>query len=119
MKSVEELQVEVSALLARIDDLLRANNQYLERARTAERENRKLNARVQHLVYGMAAENDEICQTLGKSLGYPWYKDDQKNFPGATLIDGVCVGEHVSVTLASEAATVIDRLSKQLQQRGS
>lgn len=50
-----------------------------------------------------AYEND-ITQLLGKALGYPWYKDDQKNFPGATEADGVCVGEHVAVTLAAEIA---------------
>jgi hypothetical protein len=49
-------------------------------------------------------QNDEICQTLGKALGYPWYKDDQKNFPGATEANGVCVGEHVAESLAMEAA---------------
>lgn len=46
----------------------------------------------------------EIEQTLGKALGYPWYKDDQKNFPGATEADGVCVGDHVPESLALEAA---------------
>lgn len=46
----------------------------------------------------------EVEQTLGKALGYPWFKDDQKNFPGATEKDGVCVGEHVPETIAAEAA---------------
>src|ERR1035437_2186533 len=33
--------------------------------------------------------NNEVCQVLGQALGwYPWYKDDQKNFPGATEKDG-------------------------------
>lgn len=48
--------------------------------------------------------NDEICQTLGKALGYPWFKDDQENFPGATEANGVCVGDHVAESLADEAA---------------
>lgn len=52
-------------------------------------------------------EDYEIQQILGKALGYPWFKDDQKNFPNATEDDGVCVGEHVAITLAMEAA---DRL---------
>lgn len=52
----------------------------------------------------MVRENEEICQILGKALGYPWYKDDKKNFPGATEANGVCVGDHVAVTLAMEAA---------------
>lgn len=53
---------------------------------------------------------NEVCQTLGKALGYPWFKDDQKNFPGATEADGVCVGEHVAESIAAEAADVITRL---------
>jgi len=57
-----------------------------------------------------AKENDEICQVLGKALGYPWYKDDPKNFPGATEENGVCVGEHVAVTIAMEAAATIAKL---------
>ena len=49
----------------------------------------------------------EIEQTLGQALGYPWFKDDQENWPGSTEEHGVCVGEHVPMTLAMEAA---DRL---------
>jgi len=52
----------------------------------------------------------EVEQALGKALGYPWYKDDQKNFPGATEADGVCVGEHIAVTIAREAARKITEL---------
>ena len=62
---------------------------------------RRENARLRDAV---SKQNDEIEQTLGKALGYPWYKDDQKNFPGATEANGVCVGEHVAETLAAEAA---------------
>ena len=49
----------------------------------------------------------EIEQVLGKALGYPWFKDDQKNFPGTTEVDGVCVGEHVAASIAIEAAEKI------------
>jgi len=59
-------------------------------------------------------QNEEICQTLGKALGYPWFKDDQKNFPGATEADGVCVGEHVAETVAEEAAKRMARLESKL-----
>ena len=48
--------------------------------------------------------NEEVCQILGAALGYPWLKDDQTNFPGATEADGVCVGDHVAESLAAEAA---------------
>ena len=50
------------------------------------------------------ATDRAIEQVLGKALGYPRYCDDQKNFPGSTEADGVCVGEHTPVTLALEAA---------------
>lgn len=58
----------------------------------------------------LSRQNDEICQTLGKALGYPWFKDDQKNFPGATEAIGVCVGEHVAESLADETARKIAAL---------
>lgn len=54
--------------------------------------------------------SDHVQQTLGKALGYPWYKDDQKNFPGATDADGVCVGEHVAESIADEAANRIRKV---------
>jgi polyhydroxyalkanoate synthesis regulator phasin len=52
----------------------------------------------------------EVEQILGRALGYPLYADDQKNFPGTTEADGVCVGEHVPASLADEAAGEIARL---------
>lgn len=58
----------------------------------------------------------EVEQTLGKALGYPWFKDDPKNFPDATEEDGVCVGEHVPETIALEAANEMARKDKQNQQ---
>jgi hypothetical protein len=60
--------------------------------------------RIKLLEYGIARQNLEIEQTCGKVLGYPWFKDDPKNFPGATEKDGVCVGEHVAETIAAELA---------------
>jgi len=58
-------------------------------------------------------QNEEICQTLGQALGYPWYKNDQKNFPGSTDMHGVCVGEHVAESIASEAANRIRNVTRQ------
>jgi hypothetical protein len=58
--------------------------------------------------------NSEVCQRLGKALSYPWFKDDQENFLGATEENGVCTGEHVAESIAAEAATRIERLEAQL-----
>ena len=72
-------------------------------------------ARIQTLRDAIARDEDDICQTLGKVLGYPWYKDDQKNFPGATEADGVCVGEHVAASIAAEAARRVRELEEALE----
>lgn len=62
-------------------------------------------------------ENDDICQILGKALGCPWFKDDQKNFPGATEASGVCVGDEVAASLAMGAATEIRQLRAEREWR--
>lgn len=49
-------------------------------------------------------------QTLGKALGFPWHKDDPKNFPDATEADGVCTGPYTPATLAELAAERIREL---------
>lgn len=61
--------------------------------------------------------NREVCQILGKALHYPWYKDDQQNFPGTTEADGVCVGEHFAESIAMEAAQRIAELERLLKLR--
>jgi hypothetical protein len=62
-----------------------------------------------------AKEDAAIQQVLGRALGYPRYCDDQKNFPGATEANGVCVGEHVAASLVTEAAAKIDVLREALR----
>lgn len=61
-------------------------------------------------------ESEEIEQILGKALGYPWFKDDPKNFPTATEEDGVCVGDHTAWSLAMCAADRIKELEEQLEE---
>lgn len=56
-----------------------------------------------------------VDQTLGRALGYPRYCDDQKNFPGTTDADGVCTGDHVAETLASEAAKRIEQHAREVE----
>lgn len=73
-----------------------------------------LRAENERLRNAIAKQNHDIEQTLGQALGYPWFKDDQKNFPGATEANGVCVGEHVAETLATEAASKIESLRVRL-----
>ena len=76
--------------------------------------NAALTAEVERLRSGMTADNDVICQVLGRALGYPWFEDDPKNFPGATESNGVCVGDHVAVTLAVEAAQRVAALTEEV-----
>lgn len=87
------------------------------RTNTAARESVRLNDRqplldecarleteLARLRHAFRAQEDEICQTAGRALGYPWFKDDQKNFPGADDTWGVCVGDHVAETIVEELA---------------
>ena len=60
-------------------------------------------------------ELEEIEQILGKALGYPWYKEDTKNFPTATQADGVCVGVETAWSLAMIAADRIKELEDRLK----
>ena len=76
-------------------------------ARTAENE--------QLRNIGIAMEG-EIAQVLGRALGYPRYCDDQKNFPGATDADGVCVGDHVGMSLVAEAAKELVKRAAELEE---
>lgn len=59
-------------------------------------------------------ESKEIEQILGKALGYPWFKDDPKNFPNATEADGVCIGVETSWSLAMIAADKIKELQSKV-----
>jgi hypothetical protein len=81
-------------------DLFVAHDKAIDAAVKATAETARLRA-------ACAKEDDGIQQALGKALRYPWYKDDQVNFPGATEVNGVFVGEHVAATLADEAAAKI------------
>ena len=71
---------------------------------------RETRERIKRLETGYSKMNEEVCQVLGKALGYPWFKDDPKNFPNATEANGVCVGEHVAESLADAAAARIKEL---------
>jgi hypothetical protein len=64
-------------------------------------------AEIDRLRNACAQQNEEVCQVLGKALGYPWFKD---HFPDASEADGVCVSDHVAESLADEAAARIKSL---------
>ena len=55
-----------------------------------------------HMKRAFMKSDEVISQACGKALGYPWFKDDQINFPGATEEHGVCIGEHCGETIALE-----------------
>ena len=63
-------------------------------------------------IVALIKESEEIEQILGKALGYPWYKDDPKNFPNTTEADGVCVAPNTAASLAMEAVDLITKLKK-------
>lgn len=96
-------------------DLVKAEQRIAALEQAAAEQQRELDearAEVERLRNACAKMNGEVCNTLGKALGYPWYKDDQKNFPGATEADGVCWGDHVAESIAVEAANKINALVK-------
>lgn len=64
----------------------------------------ELEERLRRVIDGFRRELNDVEQTCGKALGYPRYCDDQANFPGATEVDGVCVGDHVAASIAAELA---------------
>lgn len=76
----------------------------------------KLRAEVERLKSAASTINDEVCQTLGKVLGYPWFKDDPGNFPDSTEAHGVCVGDHVAESIAAEAAERIETLRAEVSE---
>lgn len=51
-------------------------------------------------LHGVYRELHEVEQLAAQALGvFPRYSDDPENFPNATEVEGVCVGEHTAVTL--------------------
>lgn len=67
---------------------------------------------ITHLESACAKQAIEIEQMCGQALGYPWFKDDQKNFPGATEADGVIIGEHVPETIVAELVAAFNKLKE-------
>ncbi len=69
-------------------------------------------------IEGLTAQNTALKhadrttkQTLGKALGYPWWKD---SYADMTASDGVCVNAKTSESLAMEAAAEIARLQNEI-----
>jgi hypothetical protein len=76
-------------------------------------EYQQLTQDVEHYKEACVQMDRQVCQVLGKALGYPYYKEDQQNFPGTTEADGVNVYEHVAESIADEAAGKISQLQQQ------
>ena len=72
-------------------------------------------ARTKHIIDGYRKELYEVEQNLGIALGYPRYVDDPKNFPDATEVDGVCIGENTADALAMQAAKRIIELEAKVK----
>jgi hypothetical protein len=89
---------------------VRAANELADRISRMERELEELRRfRAETLV-----TEHLLSQELAKSLAgrYPWYKDDQRNFPGATEADGVCTGDSTLESLVAEVVVEVARLRK-------
>lgn len=84
-------------LIGFVDTNAPAKRRLLEISEAVAKLRRECDGRAWHL--------HECEQIAGKALGYPWYKDDQKNFPGATEADGICIGDHVADSIVAELAT--------------
>ena len=67
--------------------------------------------KLEYIEYNFSRQNFEICQTLGKALGYPWYKYNQRNFPGETK----SLAEQIVTSLAASEA-IADNLTVALAQ---
>lgn len=97
-------KVRVPDTIAAIERLVLEAGDLQRRLAEAEAQLAEERAKYARLVDRCRRDDQEIQQTLGRALGYPKYSDHQEVFPGAVNADGVCVGEHVGVTLATEAA---------------
>lgn len=98
-----------------IEGLTKARDSWMATAMQKIKRCMALEAEITGLRRAYFVEGDDICQTLGKALGYPWFKDDQDTFPNAVEADGVCVGEHVAASIAGEAASRITALEAALR----
>jgi hypothetical protein len=61
----------------------------------------RLLARERFLIDACSKTEDEVQQIIGKALGYPWFKDDQLNFPGAIEANGVCVAASLAIEVVA------------------
>ena len=112
---VAALQARVRELEQWVQDQSTANLETMRH--TDEMQSRALEAE-QQLTQRTAEfqrHDGELQQICGQALGYPWFKDDQKSFPGATEKDGVCVGEHVGITIAQELANAYRKRTAELE----
>jgi len=68
---------------------------------------------LQSLIAGYQHHLRECEQIAGRALEYPWFADDQNNFPGSTYDDGVCIGDHIGDSIVQELADAYTKLKKE------
>jgi hypothetical protein len=74
---------------------------YRKQAKKAKKDHRETKHELERLKHAWSVANDEMCQEMGKALGFPWFYDDQESFPGSTAENGVCIGDHVAESLVT------------------
>jgi chromosome segregation ATPase len=112
-KERDEARSEVEKLKEQILEDQNRCNPYV--SLTTQKDLDQARAEVERLRCSFSEYDNRIQQELGKELGYPWFKDSQEHFPGATESNGVCVGDHVGETLAIEAAEKIRELRAEVE----
>lgn len=90
--------------------------EYGKKMTEALEDGRQITAAEHDLRQKVIQSHEEICQVLGLALGYPHYCEDPVNFPYATELEGVCVGDQVAETLALQAAARINALTAERDQ---
>ena len=90
-ESVDDANAEIGRLIAELADVRQANRALLAQLDEANTDRVRLKNAANK-------QDDEVCQIIGKALGYPEYEGG----------GGVCVVPHVGPTIAAE---IVDKLA--------
>lgn len=106
-------ETELAATATVLRRLRERNKEADEAVEQLQAELNATKAEVERLRIALAHKEEAIVQRLGKALGFPWFKDDQKNFPGATDADGI-VSCFAAEEMAILAVEEIERLRSRI-----